>query len=168
LLAILGVAAMLTRRESRSASAQSITSWRLELVAGGLLLLLSIFINTLGAAAHATWLWNLRPKEIDSHPERLWDWRQPQFLADYLPYPEPREFPPVSNARIECGKPEAEEFFLYGWLQDENGNCWTDSSAAIVFASSRSKNVVLRIHMAPFLATGKITAQRWKLALNDR
>jgi hypothetical protein len=52
-----------------------------------LLLLASAFINTRGATSHATWLWNMRPLEIDQHPERLWDWRQPQFLAGMLPMP---------------------------------------------------------------------------------
>ena len=167
LLAILGIDELLRRRGMLPAQA-GLIRWRVELTAGGLLLLLSIFINTLGATAHATWLWNVRPKEIDSHPERLWDWRQPQFLAGYLPYPQPREFPLVSNARIECGKPEAENFFWYGWLQDENGGCWTESSAAIIFASSKPVGVVLRIHLAPFLAPGKISAQRVKLSLNDQ
>ena len=56
----------------------------------------------------------------------------------------------------------------YGWFQDENGYYWTDSSAAFVFALEKPENLLLRIHMAPFLVSGKITAQRLKIALNDR
>ena len=160
---------MLSARQTRSAGAQPMrASVRIELFAGGLLLLLSMFINALGATAHATWLWNGRPKEIDNHPERLWDWRQPQFLAGWLPYPAPRAFPQVTNARIDCAKPEAEDFFWYGWMQDENGSCWTEAFAAIVFSTARPQKLILRIHMAPFLASGKFGAQRLKVMLNDR
>ncbi len=167
LLAILGIDELL-RRKGMLPTQAGLVRWRIELTAGGLLLLLSMFINTLGATAHATWLWNVRPKEIDSHPERLWDWRQPQFLAGYLAYPQPAEFPAVMNARIECGKPEAEKLFWYGLLQDEKGGCWTESATAIVFASAPDQNVVVRIHLSPFLAPGKISAQHLKIALNER
>ena len=167
LLGILGSAAMLQSRRQREPPASPLI-WRIELASGALLLLISMFINTSGAASHATWLLNQRPLGIDEHPERLWDWRQPQFLAKYLPYPKPREFPLVSNTRIICGNPEAEKFLWYGWFQDENGNYWTDSSAAFVFALEKPENLLLRIHMAPFLVSGKITAQRLKIALNDR
>ncbi len=167
LLAILGIDELLRVRGMLPAQA-GLLRWRVELTAGGLLLLLSMFINTVGATAHATWLWNQRPKEIDAHPERLWDWRQPQFLAGWLPYAPPREIPQLTNARIECGKPEAENFFWYGLMQDESGNCWTEPTAAIVFAKSRPGDLVLRMQLAPFLVTGKITAQHLRIVLNDR
>jgi hypothetical protein len=93
LLCILGVHAMLNWREQHVASAR--LSWRMQLVCGALLLLMSAFINTRGAASHATWLWNMRPLEIDQHPERLWDWSQPQFLAGILPTPQAKETPPA-------------------------------------------------------------------------
>ena len=88
LLGILGTSAMLRWREEKSATSR-LVGWRAQLACGILLLLLSAFINTRGATSHATWLWNMRPLEIDQHPERLWDWRQPQFLAGILPPPEP-------------------------------------------------------------------------------
>lgn len=93
LLGILGVHAMLKWREQR-VEASSI-GWRVQLACGALLLLMSAFINTRGAASHATWLWNMRPLEIDQHPERLWDWSQPQFLAGILPTPQAKETPPA-------------------------------------------------------------------------
>jgi hypothetical protein len=86
LLGTLGTSAMLKWREEKGAEA-SRAGWRAQLACGALLLLLSVFINTRGATSHATWLWNIRPLEIDQHPERLWDWRQPQFLAGILPAP---------------------------------------------------------------------------------
>lgn len=52
-----------------------------EFVAGALLLALSIGINGRGAISEATAMWNVRPASVDEHPERLWDWRDPQFLA---------------------------------------------------------------------------------------
>jgi hypothetical protein len=79
LLAILGVRAMLGWRDESGAT--GLAAWRVQLICGGLLLLASAFINTRGATSHATWLWNSRPVGVDEHPERLWDWSQPQFLA---------------------------------------------------------------------------------------
>ena len=52
-----------------------------EFVVGALLLALSIGINGRGATSEATAMWNVRPASVDEHPERLWDWRDPQFLA---------------------------------------------------------------------------------------
>ncbi len=94
LLGILGIRAMLNWRE-QSASDPTRAGWRVQLACGALLLLMSAFINTRGATSHATWLWNMRPLEIDQHPERLWDWSQPQFLAGILPTPPAKETPPA-------------------------------------------------------------------------
>jgi len=91
LLGILGVRAMLNWREQGAAVSR--IAWRVQLACGALLLLMSAFINARGAASHATWLWNMRPLEIDQHPERLWDWSQPQFLAGILPAPPAKEIP---------------------------------------------------------------------------
>jgi len=52
-----------------------------EFVVGALLLALSIGINGRGATSEATQMWNVRPASVDEHPDRLWDWRDPQFLA---------------------------------------------------------------------------------------
>jgi hypothetical protein len=56
---------------------------RLEASIGALLLLLSVTINALGATSHATWLWNSRPVNVDQDPDRVWDWKHPQFLATW-------------------------------------------------------------------------------------
>jgi hypothetical protein len=87
LLGTLGTSAMLKWREEKAEASR--VGWRAQLACGALLLVMSAFINTRGATSHATWLWNMRPLEIDQHPERLWDWRQPQFLAGILPAPPP-------------------------------------------------------------------------------
>jgi hypothetical protein len=83
LLAVLALRAMLDWRKKHPAASRA--GWRAQLACGALLLVASLFINTRGAASHATWLWNSRPEEIDQHPERLWDWSQPQFLAGITP-----------------------------------------------------------------------------------
>jgi hypothetical protein len=44
------------------------------------LLALGVAINARGALSWETTSWNASPN-IDSHPERVWDWRAPQFLA---------------------------------------------------------------------------------------
>lgn len=83
LLAVLALRAMLDWREKNSTAARPL--WRAQLACGATLLIASMFINARGATSHATWLWNMRPAEIDQHPERLWDWTQPQFLAGITP-----------------------------------------------------------------------------------
>ncbi len=54
---------------------------RTEWAFGAILLLCSMTLNALGATAHRTWLWNSRPVNVDEAPERVWDWKHPQFLA---------------------------------------------------------------------------------------
>ena len=79
LLAILGLRAMLNWREFHPATGS--LGWRAQLMCGAMLLCLSVLINARGAMSHATWRWNVRPANVDTHPERIWDWRDPQFLA---------------------------------------------------------------------------------------
>jgi hypothetical protein len=133
-----------------------------------MLLLISVFVNTLGATSHATWLWNSRPREIDRYPERLWDWRQPQFLAKYLPYPPPSEFPSITSTRIEFNSPAAEKYLWYGWMQDAQGHTWSDNSSAIVFSVPENRSYALRINLAPFIVPAKLNQQRVNFLLNDR
>jgi hypothetical protein len=74
LLAILGYAARL-----RSANRFS----RPEIAAALSLLALSIAINGRGAISVATATWNVEV-DIDRHPERVWNWSNPQFMAGLL------------------------------------------------------------------------------------
>jgi hypothetical protein len=69
----------------------------MELSLGALLLVASISINAFGAADRDTALWNIRPQNIDLHPERNWDWREPQFLALLQP-PSLDAVPPAARA----------------------------------------------------------------------
>jgi hypothetical protein len=166
LLGILGLRAMLAWREEHTES--SLIVWRSQLAVGGLLLLLSAFINTLGATSHPTWLWNMHPFSIDEHPERLWDWRQPQFLAQYLPIPPPKEFPPMGTTEIDFTAPEAEKYLWYGWHTHERDGRWSDNRAALVFALAPVRNITMHVKIAPFIVPGKLDEQHVKVTLNDQ
>jgi hypothetical protein len=79
LLAISGVKAALARRENEETKG---TRWgrRLEWSAGATLLLCSMIINGKGAMNPYTHRWNTTPVTVEEHPERVWDWKDPQFL----------------------------------------------------------------------------------------
>ena len=84
LLGALGLRASLAWRGERAANSHA--GWRAQSAFGVALLALSVFINANGAIHQATWEWNEGPPlNVDLYPERVWDWRQPQFLAGYLP-----------------------------------------------------------------------------------
>lgn len=167
LLAILGLNAMLAGRETQAAAASS-GGWKAEATLGFALLLLSVFINTRGATAHATWLWNQNPLEVDEHPERLWDWRQPQFLAGWLPVPQPRNFAP-GEGRVDFAEPDAEAYMWYGWGKREAGLRWTNGKeAALVFSLNQINDTVMRIKLSAFVVPGKHDEQRVNIALNGQ
>jgi hypothetical protein len=44
----------------------------------------SVFVHAEGALVFDAYLWNHVPRSVDVHPERVWDWRDPQFLAGVL------------------------------------------------------------------------------------
>jgi hypothetical protein len=80
LLSILAVKAALTAQEKYHSKGATL-GWKMECIVGFLLLLCSVVINGNGAVNRRTSNWNLRPVNIDERPERVWDWRDPQFLA---------------------------------------------------------------------------------------
>ncbi len=55
--------------------------WKTETAAGAILLLMSVGINARGAMNTSTSRWNYVPVNVDEYPERVWDWKHPQFLA---------------------------------------------------------------------------------------
>ncbi len=165
LLAILGVQAMLRSRKEQGPKS-SIRSWRIQLVCGSLLLLMSVIINTLGATSHAAWLWNTRPRGIDEHPERLWDWRQPQFLAGYLPYPPPQNVPVFDLTKVDFTKPEADRYFWYGWNEGPPDERWTEMKAAMMFSLGETRPKILSVNLTPYFVADKVTTQRLVVTLN--
>ncbi len=165
LLAILGLRAMLTWRERERKSTSSI-AWKGQLIAGSALLLVSVFINARGAMSHHTWLWNTRPKQIDRYPERLWDWREPQFLAGLVPRPLPHAYP-LTWERIDFAKPEVENFIWYGWSGPDEQSTWTDGDrATVVFSLDPVTDLTLQIKLGPFLVPGKHDEQRVFISAN--
>lgn len=80
LLGILGLKAMLSARARRPGEARSFGQ-RTELVAGVAALLLSVFMNAQGALFPGTYSWNGGPPDVGTNFERVWDWKDPQFLA---------------------------------------------------------------------------------------
>lgn len=165
--AILGIEALLRwRRENEGIERRA--SWRDQLIVGGALLVISMFINARGAMSHATWLWNSRPIGVDEHPERLWDWRQPQFLAGWVPQPLPREFPPAAGF-IDFATTDADKYLWYGWSGKEDRFRWTDGKeAALVFSLGEVTDTLLDVKLGPFLPKGKLTEQRVRIIVNGR
>ena len=80
LLGILAIRARLAWREQHEPQRRSLR-WNAEIAFGAALLLISVGINARGAMNGATAVWNQKPVNVDEHPERVWDWRHPQFLA---------------------------------------------------------------------------------------
>lgn len=164
LLAVLGVATELARRPSMTTSRRL---WRAQMAAGGVLLLLSVFINARGATSYATWLWNLQPVSIDTHPARLWDWRQPQFLAGLVTPPLPSEIPIVKQTRIEFFQPVSDRYAWYGWSPSEERFRWSDGhEAAIIFGLEDVTDMQLQMNFGAFIVPGKLPVQRVEIAIN--
>ncbi|MEP6635767.1 MAG: hypothetical protein ABJB97_03510 [Acidobacteriota bacterium] len=168
LLGILGIKAMLRWRSEQKEKSLPLTGWRIQLALGGTLLVLSAVINTLGATSHATWLWNVRPRGVDEHPERLWDWRQPQFLAGYLPYPPPADFPAPGMNRVDFTVRDSEKYFWYGWNEGAPESRWTEQKAALVFSLVATRPDALRINVTPYFVPGKLERQRLDVSLNGQ
>lgn len=164
---ILSVDALLRWRAEHQ-GAERRASWRDQLIVGSALLVISMFINARGAMSHATWLWNSRPIGVDEHPERLWDWRQPQFLAGWVPQALPREFPPAAGF-IDFATTDADKYLWYGWSGKEDRFRWTDGKeAALVFSLGEVTDTLLDVKLGPFLPKGKLTEQRVRIIVNGR
>jgi hypothetical protein len=164
LLSIIGIRAMLTRPDS-SPTKRSFVG---QLTAGALLLLASVILNARGATSQETWAWNNWPTSVDKVPGKIWDWRQPQFLAGLIHPPLPQEFPLFEN-RINFASPESDKYLWYGWSWNEPEIRWSDGrEAAVIFALNETSNAVLQIRMGPFLFPGKVDEQSVSIAINGQ
>ena len=166
LLAILGLQAMLkARRESVTTS----VARKLELLMGAGLLFMSIATNGAGATSHATWLWNSRPLNIDEHPERNWDWRQPQFLAGLIRAPLPSEIPVALFDPIDFAAPQSSGFLWYGWSVAEPTFRWTNAKeAALVFRLNAIQDMIFTAKLQAFVIPNLHPEQRFNIALNGK
>lgn len=80
LLAILGFRAYLDDMAKVPKSVNRSLSSQVGMAIAFLLTFISIVINGYGAFSAQTQLWNSRV-DVDVHPDRIWDWESPQFLA---------------------------------------------------------------------------------------
>jgi hypothetical protein len=78
----------------------------------------------------------------------------------------------AQGVRLHFGAAEADQYLWYGWSGRETRSHWTDrGKATLIFAliaGAHRQKVTLRIFGAPFLAPGKLEAQRVIIKLNDQ
>jgi hypothetical protein len=169
ILAILGLQGRNISLEKRIPLA-SLTARALELSLGSVLLIVSIAINALGAADRNTTYWNVRPQNIDLHPERNWDWRQPQFLAGFLHPPFPDVVPGLLDQQailLDATKAVSDQWFWYGWSPAESQFRWTDGHAAtLVFALAHHRAIQMTVKAGGFIVPGH-QRQRVMVSLNE-
>jgi hypothetical protein len=67
------------RRPSRGMATGAIAAS----AAVALVLAWGLFVNGTGALSRAAVCWNVTPSLLDYHPERVWDWGDPQFLRPW-------------------------------------------------------------------------------------
>jgi hypothetical protein len=167
LLAISGVKAM---RSSRAASVtfnrKRSVAWKAQLGAGALLLLVSVVLQARGAVSLDTWFWNKWPTNVDIVPGKVWDCRQPQFMAGLIP-PPPPQAEVLPAGRLNFASAEADKYLWYGWSGSEPLGRWSEGKeAAIVFALNPTEESFLQIQMAPFLVADKLTEQTIEIICN--
>lgn len=133
---------------------------------GALLIGLAMYMHGRGAYSYATTLWNTMPNDIDQHPERLWDWSYPQFLAGQIRPPE--RFPPLPlGARIALNSAQADPYLLAGWSGAEPHFRWTDGDLArIGFHIEKVEPVLFTIGLAPFVVKDRHEEQTVSVRLN--
>ena len=84
LLAILGCAAELHRDRGANVTADTRIPGMPRTIQrmGAAALAISILMNAPGALSIATMWSNVRPTDVDKHPEHVRDWKRPQFLGN--------------------------------------------------------------------------------------
>ena len=162
-LSVLAVVGLDALREARSQGARPDVE---VLALVGLLSVLSIAINTVGAFSREASNWNVRPN-IDETPARLWDWRRPQFAA---PFVEPAgPFPELPADGLLFGSADAGNYLGLGWSGPERNARWTDGHYATVrFSIEDRRPGVLEIEVRPYLGGGRIASQHLVVTLNGK
>jgi hypothetical protein len=164
LLAIVAFKATLNYREKKFVRS---LSQAVQLTCGALLLAASIFINGRGAIALETWRWN--PDDVSEVGDKLWDWRQPQFLAGLVAPPMTHGYEPIIiGTTVDFNKAEQSTKYLwYGWSRAEDDFRWTEGrEATLMFSVSEPKDLVLKMKVLPFIREGLWDQQRIFVELN--
>lgn len=170
LLAILGVRARADALGANTRAPRRLSRYA-ELLAGSVLLALSVFINGLSATSPAVWRWNayIAPDAQERRP-RIMDWRYPQWLAGMIPPPLPAH-PALytTGTMLHLGEPGSEVFLResFGWSGGEGEFRRTDgTSAHVVFQVDRVGAGLLEMKIEPFLVPPKVERQRLTVTLN--
>jgi hypothetical protein len=166
LLAILGLAA---RSDLRRSDPHAPRSGRLEAAIGMVLLLVSVLMNALGAVTITGKDWNGTPLSLDSHRERLWDWRHAQFLASFA-WPLPWDYLSLSSGtQVDSAKAADAAFFWSGWSDPPGDARWTvGRTASMIFRWTGSPPTRLRMQLQPYVVPGKLHSQRVRVLLNEQ
>ncbi|HXM33926.1 MAG TPA: hypothetical protein VN920_01945, partial [Pyrinomonadaceae bacterium] len=87
---------------------------------------------------------------------------------------QPVDYPVYApGTRLQFGTAAVDKYLWYGWSGREIFSHWTDrGNATLIFSlkssAEQKQKVTLRIFGAPFLAPGKLDAQRVIIKLNDQ
>jgi hypothetical protein len=141
------------------------------LVAGLVLLALSVFINGRGVTSGTVWGRNayLTP-EPEGRRSRIMDWRYPQWLAGLIPPPlpvQPARY--VPDTSLQLGEAASEVFLRenFGWSGGEGGFRRTDgTSAHVVYQVDPVGTGLLEMKMEPILVRLKLERPRLTVSLN--
>jgi hypothetical protein len=163
--AVLAVLAVDAARRADGAAMRSAAS-RATVIVAGLLCGVSVAINAVGAFSENAWQWNSSPEDIDQSPDRLWSWRNAQFLAP-ISAPSP-SFPTMITSEIQVGTVEAEPYLGPGWSFPEGSFRWTDSrdGAVIRFSLPTRQRGTIELDLRPYLGP-PLRVQRLILSVND-
>ncbi len=125
----------------------------------------SIAINAVGAISRASARWNVIPVNVDQEPARVWQWRQPQFLAPLLDPPGPfRRIPPE---RLDMSAAAADPYLGRGWDYATGDVRWTDGTLATFrFLADPGAPATMIIDLKPYLGEGRLKMQRMIASLN--
>lgn len=162
LLTAIAVRATLKAREQRL---ESKLVRGLQLAFGSLLLGISVFINARGALVVETWRWN-----NIGLGNKLWDWRQPQFLAGLITPPLDQAYPTLEiGSQIAFDRPDqSNKYIWYGWSWPEAGFRWNDGKeATFIFLLEKPEHLKLKMKVLPFINKGVVNRQRVYLYLNN-
>jgi hypothetical protein len=121
---------------------------------------------------------SMSPLDLSRCPVNVVDLRERGPGAFGVPQPDgseqPVNYPPYAQgSRLNFGSAEVDKYLWFGWSGRETSSHWTErGKATLVFSlapeSARKQAVTLRIFGGPFLAPGKLDAQRVLVRLNEQ